>query len=49
MRSLQLFTDVLPEELQVHAYDSSEDYDHLIASLSRIQRTLGKKDKPRVI
>jgi hypothetical protein len=26
----------------------SGDYDHLVASLSRIQRTLGKKDKPGV-
>jgi hypothetical protein len=45
---LQHFTDALPEELQVHAYGISGDYDHLIASLSRIQRTLGKKDKPGV-
>jgi hypothetical protein len=43
---LQRFTDALPEELQVHAYGISRDYDHLIASLSRIQMTLGKKDKP---
>jgi hypothetical protein len=41
--SLQRFTDALPEELQVHAYGISGDYDHLIASLSRSQRTLGKK------
>jgi hypothetical protein len=45
---LQSFTDVLPEELQVHAYGISGDYDHLVASLSRIRRTLGKKDKPGV-
>jgi hypothetical protein len=32
----------------VHAYGISGDYDHLVASLSRIQRTLGKKDKPEV-
>jgi hypothetical protein len=43
---LQRFTDALPEELQVHAYGNSGDYDHLVASLSRIQKTLGKKDKP---
>jgi hypothetical protein len=29
-------------------YGISGDYDHLVASLSRIQRTLGKKDKPGV-
>jgi hypothetical protein len=40
--------NALPEELQVHAYGISGDYDHLIASLSRIQKTLGKKDKPGV-
>jgi hypothetical protein len=40
--------DALPEELQVHAYGISGDYDHLVASLSRIQKTLGKKDKPGV-
>jgi hypothetical protein len=45
---LQRFTDALPEELQVHAYGISGDYDHLFASLSRIQKTLGKKDKPGV-
>jgi hypothetical protein len=45
---LQRFTDALPEELQVHAYDISTDYDRLVASLSRIQRTLRKKDKPGV-
>jgi hypothetical protein len=45
---LQRFTDALPEELQVHAYGISGYYDHLIASLSRIQKTLGKKDKPGV-
>jgi hypothetical protein len=43
---LQRFTAALPEELQVHAYGISGDYDHLIASLSRIQKTLGKQDKP---
>jgi hypothetical protein len=32
----------------VHAYGISGDYGHLVASLSRIQRTLGKKDKPGV-
>jgi hypothetical protein len=32
---LQSFTDALPEELQVHAYGISGDYDHLVASLSR--------------
>jgi hypothetical protein len=45
---LQRFTDALLEELQVHAYGISGDYDQLVASLSRIQRTLGKKDKPGV-
>jgi hypothetical protein len=45
---LQRFTDALSEELQVHAYGISGDYDHLVASLSRIQRTLGKKVKPGV-
>jgi hypothetical protein len=45
---LQRFTDALPEELQVHAYGISGDYDHLFASLSCIQRTLGKKNKPGV-
>jgi hypothetical protein len=45
---LQRFTDALPEELQVHAYGISGDYDHLVASLSRIQKTLVKKDKPGV-
>jgi hypothetical protein len=43
---LQLFTDALPEELQVNAYGINGDYDHLVASLSRIQKTLAKKDKP---
>jgi hypothetical protein len=33
---LQRFTDALPEELQVHAYGISGDYDHLVASLIRI-------------
>jgi hypothetical protein len=37
---------VLPQELQVHEYGISGDYDHLVASLSRIQKTLGKKAKP---
>jgi hypothetical protein len=32
----------------VHAYGISGDHDHLDASLSRIQRTLGKKNKPGV-
>jgi hypothetical protein len=45
---LQNFTDALPEYLQVHAQGISEDYDHLVASLSRIQKTLGKKDKSGV-
>jgi hypothetical protein len=45
---LQRFTDALPEELQVHAYGISGYYDHLVASLSRIKKTLGKKDKPGV-
>jgi hypothetical protein len=45
---MQRFTDALPEELQMHAYGISGDYDHLFASLSRIQKTLGKKDKARV-
>jgi hypothetical protein len=40
---LQRFTDALPVELQVHAYGISGDCDHLFASLSRIQKTLGKK------
>jgi hypothetical protein len=40
--------NALPEELQVYAYGISGDYDHLVASLSRIQRTLGKKDKLEV-
>jgi hypothetical protein len=31
--------------VQVHAYGISGDYDHLVASLSRIQRTLGMTDK----
>jgi hypothetical protein len=44
----QCFTDALPEELQVHPYGISGDYDHLVASLSRIQKTLGRKDKPGV-
>jgi hypothetical protein len=50
---LQRFTDALSEELQVHAYGISGNYDHFVASLSRIQKTLhpedsGKKDKPGV-
>jgi hypothetical protein len=45
---LHCFTDALPENHQVHAYGISGDYDHLVASLSRIQRTLGKKEKPGV-
>jgi hypothetical protein len=45
---LQRFTDALPEELLVHAYGISGDYEHLVASLSRIQRTLGKEDIPGV-
>jgi hypothetical protein len=45
---LQRFTDALPEELHVHAYSISEDYDHMVASLSRIQNTLGQNDKPEV-
>jgi hypothetical protein len=45
---LQRFTGALPEELQVHAYGISGDYDHLVASLNRIQKTLKKKDKPEV-
>jgi hypothetical protein len=45
---LQRFTDALTDELQVHAYGISEDYDHLVASLSRIQRTVGKTDKAGV-
>jgi hypothetical protein len=32
----------------VHAYGISGDYDHLVASLSRIQKTLGKKEKQGV-
>jgi hypothetical protein len=40
---LQRFTGALPEVLQVHAYGISWDYDHLVASLIRIQKTLGKK------
>jgi hypothetical protein len=32
----------------VHAYGISGDYDHFVASLSRIQKTLVKKDKPGV-
>jgi hypothetical protein len=45
---LQRFNHTLPEDLQVHAYGISRDYDHLVASLSRIQKILGKKDKPGV-
>jgi hypothetical protein len=45
---LQRFTVALPEELQVHTYGISGGYDHLVASLSRIQKILGKKYKPRV-
>jgi hypothetical protein len=45
---LQRFTDALPKELQVHAYGISGDNDHLVASLSRVQRTLVEKDKPGV-
>jgi hypothetical protein len=45
---LQRYTDALLKELQVHACGISGDYDHLVASLSRIQRTLGKKYKPKV-
>jgi hypothetical protein len=41
---LQGFTDALPENLQVQAYDISGDYDNLVASLCGIQKTLGKKD-----
>jgi hypothetical protein len=40
---LHLFTDALPEELQVHAYGISGDYDLLFASLNGIQKTLGRK------
>jgi hypothetical protein len=36
---------VLPEELQVHEYGISGEYDPLVASLSRIQKTLRKKAK----
>jgi hypothetical protein len=32
----------------VHAYGISGEYDHLAASLSRIQKTLGKKEKQGV-
>jgi hypothetical protein len=32
----------------VHAYGISGDYDRLVASLSRIQKTLGEKDKQEV-
>jgi hypothetical protein len=32
----------------VHAYGISGDYDDLVASLSRIQKSLGKEDKPEV-
>jgi hypothetical protein len=39
---LQSFTDALPEELRVHAYSVNGDYDHCVASLSRIQKTLGR-------
>jgi hypothetical protein len=45
---LQRFTDALPEELQVHAYGIGGDYDHLVASLSRTQKTLGKTEKTGV-
>jgi hypothetical protein len=45
---LQRFTDALSEELHVHAYGVSGDYDHLVVSLSRIQKTLRKKNKPGV-
>jgi hypothetical protein len=45
---LHRFIDALPEELQVHAYGIRGDYDHLVASLSRIQKTLGKKEKQGV-
>jgi hypothetical protein len=38
---LQRFTDALLGELQLHAYGISGDYDHLVVSLSRIQKTLG--------
>jgi hypothetical protein len=38
-------TDARPEELRVRACGISGDYDHLIASLIRIQKTLGKKEK----
>jgi hypothetical protein len=44
---MQRFTDALPEELQMHTYGISRDYNHVFMSLSRIQ-TLGKKDKPRM-
>jgi hypothetical protein len=33
---LRRLTEALREELQVHAYGISGDYDHLVASLSRI-------------
>jgi hypothetical protein len=45
---MQRFTYALPEELQVHACGISGEYDHLVASLSRNQKTLGKKYKPGV-
>jgi hypothetical protein len=45
---LHRFIDALQEELQVHAYGISGNYDHLFASLSRIQKTLGKKEKKGV-
>jgi hypothetical protein len=45
---LQRLTDTLPDELQVHAYGISGDYDHLVASLSRFQKTLVKNDKSGV-
>jgi hypothetical protein len=32
----------------VHAYGISGDFDHLVASLSRIQKTLGKKENQGV-
>jgi hypothetical protein len=40
---LQRFTDALPEEVQVHAYGISGDYDYSVALLSCIQKTWGRK------
>jgi hypothetical protein len=37
---------MISTEVSFLAAHNSGDYDHLVASLSRIQRTLEKKDKP---